>query len=704
MGNPSTPGFEPLAERDGLRIVDRIERSRFELHTPAPVTPAPGATSGFPFPVDAASRIRTRSIGVPERTDVFVRAPDGSLVADAKNGDGTSVPTAEYVLEVGGAPMKLYLSVESPITIEPGQASVSLDFGSETTVTVGARSHHQRPAGTVTVTDDPRDAMRALSHLGSALKATSPERAFPTLRGHPPRIERGDEFGVTGGIEPLDTGVRIEVPPAHEYVYPVTSLSYYLGATVEPADTPRLVAAGTERSLDGPDGFERAVERTLKQVFFLDCLTRTEGLFAVELHERRVVEPRVDLDFAALYDRPLSEQVAAYLDVPYRAVADQVPAWKLTMDVAPTPAGVEVLPYAAADLAVVRCPTEPDPVSPAVPARSGELTSFYRGPTSRSAVAEGGVGTGPNDVVTPDPTDTLEHAWYGDGVPLGASKATVESYRHRFDRPVPADADVRVTVVCNDEEMREEGLVERLYGDRAGLDFDVTLHADLTRDELRSVVRDGGGFLHYVGHVDDRGLQCADGFLDAGSIESVGLEAFLLNACRSYEQGQLLVDRGSVAGVVTLRPVGNRGATRVGRAFARLLNRGFTLRAALSIARSESLLGNNYVVLGDGNATLVQSQSICPLLLEVEPTGSAFEVTVFAYPTSNFGGIITPNVGENRTRYLNAGVLDTFSVTERELDRYFDREVLPVRTSDGLVWSDRVDAASFRDRSSRLLH
>jgi hypothetical protein len=687
------PRFERCEGRDGVRIVDPIESRRLDVYTPEPVAPAPADETRLAFPVDAAVEFSASEVRVPALTEVFVRDPDGTHITDAVNGESVCVAHGESVLEVGGTPIKLYLGVESAVSVSSEKADVTVSFDGETDVLVGARSFHERPTGTITVDGSVRDAMRAASHLGSALKTTSPERSYPTLRGHPPLVEVGDEFSVPDGVERPDTGVTLELPADWESVYPAVPLAYYLGADVVPGAQPRLATdRGFVHVLDAPDGFAAEVGRVLRQTFLLDCVTRTEGLYKVPLHERAEIEPHVDLDFVALYDRPLADRVAAYLDVPYGVVADRFSEWPLTTDVVPSASNVEMLPFLADDLALVRCPSTSASAQPAE--SPAELADFYRSGGQRSATAaDASAGT---EVVNPGPVETLDHAWVGDGFPLGGTKATLDAYRRRARRS-PKDRDeIRIAVVCNDDEMRDEGVVESLYGDRDRLDFDVRLACDLGTDDLAAAFDSDADFLHFVGHVDDRGLQCVDGFLDAGALDDVNVDAFLLNACSSYEQGAVLVERGAMGGVVTLRPVGNEGATRVGRTLARLLNRGFSLSAALSLARDETMLGNQYVVVGDGDTSLVQTASPCPLVLGVKPVGDRFVVEVRSFPLDNLGGVITPNVGENSMRYVNVGTVGSFEVTESELNRYLACEPMPVRTDDGIVFSTDVSADSFR--------
>lgn len=402
---------------------------------------------------------------------------------------------------------------------------MSLEFASNTEVLIGARSHHEHPAATITTTDDPADVMTAISYLGSALKTTSCERSYPTLRGHPPTIEIGDELCVPAELEQPDTGVRIELPPEYRLIYVAAPLAYYLGATVVPGTVPRIVTdTGFEHVLDGPDGFEDEVERVLKQVFFLDCITRTEGLYKVDLHKRRAVASALDLDFADLYGRPLTEQLEAYLEVPFALVEDHLPQWKLTTYVAPTAEHVEMLPFVVNDLAVVKTPGDSERATSGSEARASTVDEFLRagvqefvrvGAFTRSASTADGtvIGSGvpgsaqrgasgaaaeTPSVVQLDETDSLEQAWVGDDVPLGTSKATVTAFRNRLECEA-TDGDITITVICNDEEMIDEHEnVAEVYGNRKELPFDVRLYRDLSIERLRFVLESRTDFLHYT--------------------------------------------------------------------------------------------------------------------------------------------------------------------------------------------------------------
>jgi hypothetical protein len=682
-----------LSDDTGVLVVDPVERQRFRLFTPADPALEPADPSTLRFPVDTAARFVTERIDLPSVRSVYVRDDEGRMLAEAAHFADESFDRGTYELELC-TPMKLYLRVEAAVAVTADATRTRIAFDGPTEVVVGGRSLHEQPAATVTTTDDPTDVMRALSTFSSALKTTSVERSYPTLRGHPPLVERGDALSIPDGLTTPATGVTIELPPSLEHAYVAAPLAYYLGADLAPGTAPRIVTeTGFEHRLDTPRGFEREVERVLKQTLLFDCLVRTEGYYQVDLHERAAVEPHVDLDLAALYDAPLADRLAATLSVPYSVVREQVPEWKLTTHVAPTPDNVALFPFVVNDLAVVRTPE-----ATAVSASEVQATAtgeFFRagdaGPV-RSAAGDTG-----RAYVQPETTDSLEQAWMGDGTPLGASKTTMQAFRNRLDRS-PSPDSIDIAVVCNDREMIDErDVVDEVYGSRDELPFDVTMSYDLTTGELREALTVDTEFLHYIGHIDADGFECADGRLDATSLDEAGADAFLLNACQSYEQGIALVDAGAIGGIVTLSDVVNSGAVGMGKTLARLLNRGFPLGSALDVAGDDSALGSQYTVVGDGGFAIAQSENGVPNVCFVRGVGDdRFELEYKAFPTNDrgMGTLILPHLEENRTHYLSSGSVDTFELSRDELGRFLSLEEVPVVVENELCWSSELDVSS----------
>ncbi|OYR41786.1 caspase family protein [Halorubrum sp. Hd13] len=718
--------IDPLSADAGLTVTDHIENTQFEVYTDRAVDPVATPEQAHYFPVDASVTVETASVEIPRVTIVETRAGDGTLLT---RGDSYAMPSDQYHVGIDPAPTKFYLAFESGFSVSTTDRTTRIDLDAPAEVALGFRSLHQVPAGTIETPTDPESLMDAVSLLGSALQTTSPERSFPTLRGHPPLIEAGDELRVPDRIEPPDSGVRIVVPPTYEHLYPIVSLAYYLAADVVPGDAPRIEGDGWSHPLE-PD-FERRAAEALRQSFHFDCLARTEGFYPVDLHERETTD--LDLDWGRLYDLPLAERLGEYLDVPFRRVEPELPQWTLTTDVRPDPENVEMLPFVAGELSVVRSPETVTPVT----AGEGGGVGLFRAPSADSAprstplgpdeFVRGGAGTEPvrggagtepvrgadagvsrgadastdrsavpadADFVQPEPVDTVEHAWVGEGVPLDANKATLDAYYRRLEAGQVEQSRISVLVVCNDEQMREEGEVADLYGLRDMVQFDIEVRHDLTRAEMRDVLESDVDFLHYVGHVDHRGMQCTDEYLDLTDEDlDVGISAFLLNACQSYRQGEALVHRGSRGGIVTLSDVANSPATQLGRIIARLMNGGFNLRTALNVAKRELITGYQYIVVGDGGTTICQSQSGTAAVVEVHNGGPPWDFSIKTYPNGPYGvgTLTTPNTGSDTANYYVPSNIDLQNVRESELKTFLNLEVLPVFTESGLVWSDEFD-------------
>lgn len=678
----------------GLAVTDVVEETHYRIESGA-VTPHEAPTDALPTPVDNAARVTVTDLRLPTVVDCFLRDATGTLrhAVDARE---TRIEEAT-VLETTTAPMKLYLRFEGPATLVTDDRETRLRFEQPRDVLIGARSAHRQPADTVTVPESPAGLARGISLFGSSLKTTSPERSFPTLRGHPPLVEYGTEFDAAG-LDPPDTDITIEVPSDYASVFTVTPLAYYLGAQVATgADQPRLVVDGKTVPLSGD--LRTATADLLRHCFLLDCITRTEGLYPVALHERDQAAERVPIDPERWYGLSLAERTAEYLDVPMEPVADLLD-WHLTADIEPVPRNAEILPFVANDLALVRSPT-PTARTTATVSEPAELTDFFRtrderrpdgGHLSRRRATQNADSLG-DEVVSPVDCDTYGHIWVGQHFPMGSAKPTVDAYQRRLQKQPGDGTSTSVTLVCNDTAMLDEA-DEGLYGFFDMLTFDVESHYDLTTDELREVLSRETNFLHYVGHVDERGLQCADGYLDLETLERTGIDAFLLNGCTSYEQGQALVDAGAYGGVVTLTSVSNNKATKTGRNLAHLLDIGFDFFGALDVIRRTRISRQNYVVVGDGRITISQSDSGVLYVYDVESIGPDETVLrCLSYVTRiyDIGTMGRTYLSNSRKRYVVCGEFSKYRVpTQRFID-----EVQKERTAmllDGSIhWTNTYE-------------
>lgn len=668
----------------GVSVVDRVEGRRFPLSTGRPVALEAGAPDRFREPVDVAVSCRLGELELPYVVAVIVRDANGAMVSECHDFAHLELPAGEYEIEIA-APIKIFVQVSGPVTVDSSSTDMRITFGDVEPVDVGARSHHERPVETVTTTAAPEDLMAAVSTFGSALETTSPERSFPLLRGHPPAVELGEELDVPDTVEPPETGLRIEVPRERTAVYAVATLAHYLGARVTPGADPRLLADGeVVRVLDGPDGLQGGVTETLRQVFLLDCITRTEGRYQLDLHERRRLDERIDLPLRDLYDAPIAERVARYLAVPADTVLDLAPTWNLSTHLSPAPAAAELLPYVANALSLVSVDRrDASDVQPPPP-------GYEEFVGSTPAATDG--SSAPRYVRVPE-TDALERAWFGDERSVNANDLRLEGIHNRVAGE-SGEGSIDIAIVCNDERMVAEVGEGELYGDREELPFDVTVHTELSRDELRALLASDLDFLHYVGHVERAGFVCRDGALDAGSLDTVGVDTFLLNGCRSYDQGSLLVDRGSVGGIVTHGAIEDPNATAIGQLVAGLLNAGYSLRSALTVVGYRHPIESRYTVVGDGAVQVAQSENGTPNLVTVTRAagGGGYDVRITTYPALGLamGACYTPYAPSIDRHFLVGGDLPSIELTLPEVVNLLELERIPAVVDGTLRWSTEV--------------
>ncbi|QLG27097.1 hypothetical protein HUG10_05855 [Halorarum halophilum] len=726
MSEPRERPVEPLTlvSVDGpadYEIADHIEEVRMPLRVDD-VTGCPSridSDGSYPTPVDARWRITAGSITPLCTADVYVRTPDNAVVATATADSTATVPPGRHVLELSTAPVKTYLSLEGPALVryDGRYPTVSFDGGADR-IEIGARSRHETPAGTVTVTEDPADVAAGLSTFGSALATTSPERSFPTLRGHPPLLELGDDFEVPPLVERVDTGVELAVPFEYGPLFSAAPAAYYLGASIHESDRPSLEAGGRSYRLPTEhEDLAAELGRLLRHCFTLDCATRacSAGLYDVDLQVHESLTARLDPPWSEWYEMDLADRTAAYLDVPLAATEGEI-GWPQTTDVKPVAENASILPFLAADLSTVRSP----PPTPTVPNGGGStpLDEFVRNERStaftRGAERAGSGDAAPPDtfrsptqnvteedeaVVSPRPAESTSLAWVGPGYPMRAAKPTVAAYRRRLDRTPSADLTIDVTVVCNDKRMTEEA--DDVYGFRDHVVFEVTQKDGLTVEELRELLRGEHDFLHYIGHVDQRGVECTDGFLDLRSQSDTGVDAFLLNACTSYRQGMALVEAGALGGVVSLTELPNSLATRVGRDLARLFDAGFPLDAALDVVGRGPFAGSSYTIVGDPRVQLCQCASGTPIVVDAisEPEDDAIEFDVWRYPTSAFeiGSMSGVVFADSQRQHVGSGQCGQLRVTKTDLENMLSFGSFPLSAAGRIYWSTELTATELFD-------
>lgn len=520
---------------------------------------------------------------------------------------------------------------------------------------------------TVTVPASAAGVAAGLSVLAAGLATVGPERSHPAYRSHPPLLEVGDALDVPPTVRSYAPrpDITVVVPDDLAALFVAAPLSYYLGATVEvdgggddsldetddtdgdeQADgsveaAPRLVGPDFTHEFEPLPAFQQEVAGVLQRTLLLDSLVRdvpgestpcaasARHSFGGSVESLRGASP--------------SQRLRVALAAEPADLCRYLPDWHLAAYVDPTFENVSSLPHLLEDLAVVYLPRA-QPLDERGMLRRA-LDDFYRAPDGPIANV---------DVIDPSFEHADLHAWVADGVPVEAFTPTPAAYENRLRRGT-ADAPLDVAVVLNDPSMyAEHDEVGRIYGDSDQC-VDVSVREHLESATLARTFEQAYDFVHFIGHCEEGGLRCPDGLLDVESLDEVGARTFFLNACGSYYQGQALVDRGSVAGAVTLRGVLNEPAARVGTTFARLLIAGCCIGRALSLARRRITMSTDYVAVGDGTYALATDESPIASLERVDG-GYRVEYTVPA--TRHVGGYFTdPFDGCDRLRGTTASTV-----------------------------------------------
>src|SRR5699024_7188417 len=123
--------------------------------------PTPASPEAFRMPVDTAISVHTARLSLPTVVLAYVRNEAGEVLAHAEHFADIELPMGAYEIELS-APLKLYVRVESTVTVSTDAERTTIEFGDETEIVVGARSHHSRPATTLTTPADPERMMRAV--------------------------------------------------------------------------------------------------------------------------------------------------------------------------------------------------------------------------------------------------------------------------------------------------------------------------------------------------------------------------------------------------------------------------------------------------------------------------------------------------------------------------------------------------------------
>ncbi|MCT9097212.1 CHAT domain-containing protein [Haloarchaeobius sp. HME9146] len=622
----------------GIEVLDSI--AQVSIHASTSNSEFRSGPTNVPFQdfIDETIELETWYIELSTDLLLYVFDEDMELLRRRIGKEQFSLPFDTYVITFP-TPLKIYLLFTGAPEIKGGNGETRIELDEARPVVLGFRSNHTEPNTTVRTTNRPEDLARAISALGGSFSTNSPNRTWSGLRDHPPRLELGSELSIPDGIERPTTDIDILVPPRYGALFTAAPLTHYLSARLRTGDRPAILAGDERLDLGVDQPLEDDLIQVQRQMFFLDCVVRSIGLYKHDPILDEATLSRLPFDLEWAYDATLADRLNAYLSVEYTDIEPHMPRIPMVAHLPARPESVRVLPHVLHRLGVVR-PARASPTSP----ESSTISAFTRGTGSRDSPTVGATTsqTEPHVELSP-PDDAITQAWFGPGIPTNASKATWTSLEHGSGTGLEKDS-IEVAVVCNDESMLpEHDLLDELYHKDLGIDRHISCFSDLSRGELAGLLTDEQyDLLHFVGHATRGGLHCRDGVLDAGRLSSVGLDLFVLNACETYHQAKALVDGGAVAGVATHTRVTNRDATTIGRNVSRLLSEGFSMSAAVEQATMHLDSQSQYLVVGDGLARYSTRENVTPTVLTVnlcDEDEAALSVQTYLWETNKLASV-----------------------------------------------------------------
>lgn len=528
----------------------------------ASTTPATGAW--FDVPVDHAVSLEASTVEIPQATSAAIRSDDGEHYGAVTDEEFT-VGGGTYV-DLDGA-LKLLLYVEEG-PMEGGLVgpthnpeSLRLSFENPTHVVVGARSPHEAPVATMTIRDDPNDLMTAVSYLGSSIKEWSAERSWPTLRGHPPAIEIGDELAIPDRLSRPDTEVSVAVPRDTGDVLRVAPLAHYFGADVVPGDRAELrLGSQHAEPLGSGASLEQSVDELLGHAIVLDSLVRIDGYYSLPRYEYDELAPELPFYPPELYDQPVHRQLLEYLEVSYETVAPYVPTWPAVGTLRPTVADAEAVPYLLDRLLRVHVTDDGLPREPSTLAKPVDLASATEVPRGVAAF----------------PPEARERAARHERRPAGEA-----------------------SLLFVGESAPNTESFDAVDWDRFDLGGAPTIDArrSVTREELRSLLAEPYAYVHYGDRVSEAGFVCSDGVLRFDDLPEGSVGAISFEWPRASTAP--LVAIHDVASVACLFPEPVDAGT--------LEQFGVYLAVGRSVATSASLAGvDDARCLGDATLTVTR--------------------------------------------------------------------------------------------------
>lgn len=440
--------------------------------------------------------------------------------------------------------------------------------------------------------EDIEEVFQCVSALCTCDRLSSPAKSDPLFR--PPFPAARARAFREGKEKSL---ISFHLRPDLRALYPVSTLAYYLSAPiVEDEDNYIAFSPGETTDIPGVPELETWAGEALRRTFYLDCAVRYAAVSGGRLNGldvEKLLRGRAE----DIFEMGPGERLMLYSGV---RVVPGMPSWHMAAYLDPVPGSVEALPFLMRSLAAIYMPRAFPVNERAVVSMSiREFLGKQKGPDT---ACPGG------HVVLPSLREAGIQLWFSDGFPVDASKVSLRSISGK--RRERKNKGTSIGIVCNEESM--SGEVDAIIDALGDTEASVEILWDASVDKYAGAFARGFDVLQVIGHCDERGLKCHDGFASVKDIEKNRTPMFFFNSCASYREAAQLVEWGSVCGVATLFRVLEEAAVDLCRDFYRMLGAGYTASVSLNAARECSVLGKEYLLLGDGSFTCFEGDPLKP--------------------------------------------------------------------------------------------
>ena len=444
------------------------------------------------------------------------------------------------------------------------------------------------------------EVFRCVSAMCTSDPLSTPQKSNPLFRMAPPSVTTIKSFFYRDKRGTCKFSLHL--PSDYRALYTAAPLAYYLGAAVEEivdGEEPRMTfRSGEELSLPAFPELELWSADLLRRMFYLDCAVRYTSQSGKKLD---ALDIRDLTGFYAedIFDMDVEERFRLYLNSGRNLPC--LPPWHLAAYLDPVPESLEALPFLLHALSAIYMPecvstTERGLVSL-------EVRNFLGGQKM-----PGPVGCDVNrEIVIPALREAGTHLWFAGGYPVDAAKASAGAFVNR-GRFAGIKKHVSIGIICNENSMEEEVdvMVEALSDTPATMQ----VHWEIGVLEFSDIFSRGYDIVQFIGHCNERGFKCSDGFASVCDIEENNTPVFFFNSCSSHREAVSLIKKGSVCGVAALFRVLEEAAIDVCRNFYLMLGEGYPVSVSINAARECSVLGKEYLLVGDGSYTCFEGDEL----------------------------------------------------------------------------------------------